>query len=582
MAEQTTDITTSPRSVQIKQLQAELAKIQLEIANTTKSDSQSLGSVLRPLLQPDTIAVTVNNEMISVSRAMDMNIDASVELVSASSDLGMKVYRATLTFVLGMAVREIFPTRVLRVEHSFGVESSVLSTAHFCELVSVDENGDTVAQVTAEEIAQVQAQMQRIVEQDLPINVVLVSAAQAIDVMQELNQFYSKKLLESKNAPAAYLNRCLDYATLHHRPLAPRTGIVKTFSLRPYQSGLLLCFPSFSEETFKSQYNSRIHEMWESDNQLWNELGIGCVGQLNDEIMRGQALRLSRLCEAFHDLKIVEVAKAIAARRSNVRIVLIAGPSSSGKTTFASKLSVHLEILGLHPIALSVDDYYKPQDDPTYPRDSSGKHDFEHVDAIRTDLLNDHLTKLFAGEEVEVPRFDFKAGQPKPNGVPTRLGKGGVIIAEGIFCLNEKLTSRIPAEQKFKVYISPMSQLNVDEQSFFSNQMIRVIRRISRDYMSRGRNAEQTIQKWHSVRAGEERNIFPFLNQADLVFNSSLEYEIPVLSVFVAPLLRTVRPNSPAYLTARQLLLFLEQFQPIPTQIVPSTSLLQEFIGGEE
>eukprot|EP00299_Pterocystis_sp_00344_P011468 c5356_g1_i2.p1 GENE.c5356_g1_i2~~c5356_g1_i2.p1 ORF type:complete len:642 (+),score=170.83 c5356_g1_i2:34-1959(+) len=607
----------------------EIYQLQRKVSGIEIGDERS--DVLKLILADDTIALSVNNQLTSLDEAEEMLRVAhsrhDIHPIPIASEHGMSVYRASLCYLLGMATQDVFPQHCIRIEHAFGLESSSLAVGYYCSLVKVPVvpeaaadapepspkvlvdptghkrlsiGGDLAAEirnkleamervcedceVKASDVSKIKKRMEELVAANVAIRPVLMDTGVAVANLERSHQFYAIKLLESRNAPFVTVNRCLDFISVRTRVLAPRTGLLGVFDLVPHKNGMLLQFPTADAPTIcrPVQPHPTVHSMWESDNQLWNDLEIGCVGDLNKVIMQGQAKKIVHLSEAFHDLKIVEMAKRISERASSVKMVLISGPSSSGKTTFASKLSIHLQILGVRTVALSIDDYYRAHNDPAYPRDSRGNLDYECIDALRLDLLNEHLVKLFKGEEVETPVFDFKISAPKPTGVKRQLTKGAVLICEGIFCLNPKLTASISDASKFKIYISPHSQLNLDEFSYFSNQMLRLIRRTSRDFLHRNRNAQQTLHQWQSVKEGEEKNIFPFMENADVMFNSSLEYEMSVLSVYVMPLLRTVPSNSDEFFIARNLIAFLEHFQPIPSSIVPSSSLLREFIGGSD
>eukprot|EP00300_Choanocystis_sp_HF-7_P006698 c14853_g1_i2.p1 GENE.c14853_g1_i2~~c14853_g1_i2.p1 ORF type:complete len:596 (-),score=166.61 c14853_g1_i2:13-1584(-) len=519
----------------------------------------------------------------ALAKARSANPSAHIVPIIRESVSGMSVYRQSLNFVVGMAVSKLFPGCAFRTEHAFGLESSDLCTAYYGEIFNAAENVPKV--LTPEQLTALQNTTQQIIQENHEIDVCSLNAKDALREFHRLGLVYACSLVLSQSSSTITVNRCEDYFSPHLLPLAPRTGCVHLFRIVQYADGIVLEFPSAAEPqvlpSLPPSPTHCVHRNWQIENTRWNDLSLGCVGNLNKAIMDGDAKELVHLCEAQQNSDVIDIAREIA-KRNGVKMVLIGGPSSSGKTTFASKLTLHLRLLGVRPLTLSIDDYYRDTTDKLYPRNSEGRLDYENIEAIRLDLLNKHLNSLLNGEEVETPLYDFKTSKPKDKGLVRRLDPNGVIVAEGIFCLNDQLTAKIPAEKKFKIYMSPMSQLNLDENSYFSNQRLRVLRRICRDKTHRNQNAEQTITRWTMVRQGEERNIFPFMNDVDLVFNSSLAYEIPVLSVFVLPLLRTVGPDSIAYRTARQLISFLENFEPIPAAHVPSTSLLREFIGGSD
>jgi uridine kinase len=306
-------------------------------------------------------------------------------------------------------------------------------------------------------------------------------------------------------------------------------------------------------------------------------LRVGSVGRLDELIRQGGIQDFVQVAEALQDKKIAEIADRINALRDQVRLVLIAGPSSSGKTTFSKKLMIQLRVVGRNPITISLDDYYKPHD--RTPRDEEGKPDFESLDALDVETLNDTLVRLLRAEEVETPVFDFHAGARKPEGRKTRLPDRAILILEGIHGLNDALTPLVPRESKHKIYVSALTQLNLDDHNRIATTDNRLIRRIVRDSQFRGHSALQTLTMWPSVRRGEDRNIFPFQNGADSAFNSALDYELAVLKVYADPLLASVKPDAPEYQEARMLLSFLSNFAPLHPRWVPATSILREFIG---
>lgn len=321
---------------------------------------------------------------------------------------------------------------------------------------------------------------------------------------------------------------------------------------------------------------SRVYQEYHRWGQV---LGAGSAGQLNERILEGSAKELVATCEAMQNHKIVELAQDLRRRvGTGLRLVLIAGPSASGKTTFASKLGVQLRIVGCRPVVLSVDNYFKPRVET--PLGPDGKYDFECLEALRIDALNADLVRLLRGELVRTPVFDFKSGTVVPEALPLQLPPNGVLVMEGIHCLNERLTHAVPAAAKYKVFIAPLAQIKLDEHNFQSQSVGRLFRRIVRDYRHRGFSARDTLARWRSVTAGEEKHIFPFMPQADFVFNSALEHEYSVLRVYVTPLLRSVTPDMDEYNLARNLLGVLDAFFPIPHDDVPPDSLLREFVGG--
>jgi len=362
--------------------------------------------------------------------------------------------------------------------------------------------------------------------------------------------------------------------------MAPHSGYIKNFALKYYSPGLILIYPDkanpdkipeFAEQ--KKLFNIL------KEYKTWNKIiNFENVSHINQKVKNGDIGDVIRISEALHEKKIANIADMIASNINSKKLILIAGPSSSGKTTFAQRLSIQLRVNGIVPITLSLDDYFKNRDQS--PVDENGQYDFEHIDAIDIDLFNEDLYKLLKGYEVEVPIFNFITGCREKTGRKLCINEKQIIIVEGIHGLNEKLTSSIPAKNKFKIYISALTSLNIDNHNRIPSTDTRMIRRIVRDHKFRGWNAESTIMNWPSVRRGEERYIFPFQEEADIMFNSSLIYELCVLKPFAEPLLAEVGKSSPAYTEAKRLIEFLGCFQSVDTHEVPLNSILREFIGG--
>jgi len=526
-----------------------------------------------PGITEDTVAARCNNLVVGLNSRLNLK-HSYMEPIQLNSADGMKVLHRSLVFLLGMACKEVFPDRRVQVEHGFGVEHSQMSTSYFCVFAGISS-------VPAQDVKKIQDHMKQIVAEDRVITEHLVPYGLAVEFFLEQGLNYSAQLFRSRNDPWVRVNCCHHFKAPFHHPLVPSTRYLSLFELEHHADGFALRMPTLKSPTQLLPFvaNAVVSSVYEYYNTWGNVLQVACAGQLNEVVLQGAAPQLVNLCEAQMDLRIVEIAKQVYGRRDTVKCVLIAGPSTSGKTTFASKLCIFLRTLGLKPVTLSTDDYYRANTDPDHPRDSNGSLDYECVEALRLDVFNQHLAQLFRGETVETALFDFMTHCPRPYGRPLTVPPGGIVIMEGIFCLNPALTSSIPDDCKFKIYIAPLSQLNTDEFHFISNQITRLIRRISRDHLHRDRTATFTIGKWPGIIRGEERNIFPYVDTADAIYNSSVDYEPSVLRSIVQPLLETVKPVEPEYQLARELLEFLGLFHCVPASLVPSTSLLQEFIG---
>lgn len=527
---------------------------------------------LAPGADKQPLALSVEGLVLPISSSVLIH-GAHIAPVYASSTDGLNVLKRSIVFVTMMAARREFGRDwFATVEHTSGT----WQTGYTC----VVNRGDR--QVTPEEIDKLKARMREIIAKNLPITERCMGYEEAVQHFIQEKRDYSAALV---SASSDFLVRCVaceDYAELYRRPLVPFTGMVQTWDIVQYDSGFVICFPTVASPTVVAPFEpdpvvTSVYKDWAK----WGKaLKAVCVGQVNEAVTGKKARNFIALCEAVQTQRMVQTALMIQERvAKGVQIVLIAGPSSSGKTTFAAKLGLQLQELGLRPTVVSVDNYYKPNAD--CPRDAKGNLDFECLEALRVDHLNDQLLELFEGKKVNTPVFNFHTGKPEGDKfIPFQMAPNGVVIMEGIHCLNDNLTPRVPAQKKFKIFLGPFSHVNLDESNFLSNSTTRLIRRIVRDYRSRGYSALDTLNRWYSVRAGEDVNIFPFMRYADTVFNTALDYELNVLKTFATPLLRSVKPGSTHYNLAQELGSFLSYFESVPHDDVPPESLLREFIGG--
>ncbi len=511
------------------------------------------------------VAVLVNNELSSLYASIDVN--CRIQPVTLDSPAGALVLRRSLCFLLAMAAREIFPERTVVVGHS-------LSNGYY-------HSFDDELPLTEDDIKRIEARMRSIVAEDQAIKRSVMSYEDALHHFEASGQDDTLLLLKQMNSPRIPVNVCRGFMDLFIAPLAPSTGIMRKFELYPYADGFLLRYPSAArpDEIGPFRDNPLLLKIYREYKRWGKTLGVTSVGAINSINKPATIRPFIRTAEALQNKKIAEIADMIAEREGKVRAVLVAGPSSSGKTTFAKKLSIQLTVLGMVPVPISLDDYFV--DRTRTPRDAKGEPDYECLEALDLEYLNAQLVDLLAGKEVELPIFDFKTGN-RSAGRKLRLTGREVLILEGIHGLNDKLTHRIPAEQKFKVYVSALTQLNLDDHNRIPTTDNRLVRRIVRDYQFRGRSAEDTLKMWPSVMRGEKLYIFPFQNQADAAFNSALDYELSVLSIYAEPLLKEVKTFSPEYAEASRLLSFLEYFTPLPPSHVPRDSILREFIGESE
>lgn len=509
------------------------------------------------------VAAFVNNQIRSLTYRL--NISADIEPVLLNTPEGMLVYRRSLCYLLAMAEETVLPRHRLLINHSLG-------NAYFYTVEG--------APLSEEDIQTLRRELDRIIAQDVPINRGVASYTDAVQYFQERHRQLTALLVQGQNYSEVPVYRCNGFMDISHGPLIDRTGAVKTYEIELFGDGLLLIFPTMEDPSRAgSGQRSRILFETYQEHKRWGKiLGISSVGELTEITENGEIVEFIRVAEALHNRKIGAIADQIVTGTDGNRAVLIAGPSSSGKTTFTKKLAVQLRALGMVPVMISLDDYFVARD--LTPRDENGELDFEHIQAIDIDLLNRHLLDLFNGKEVEIPSFNFKTGLPEYKGHTLKLPPKAVLLLEGIHGLNDALTPKVPREFKFKVYVSALTQLNLDNYNRIATTDNRLIRRIVRDYQFRGHSAADTLTMWPSVRRGENRNIFPFQDSADAVFNSALDYELGVLKSYVEPLLRRIKPGEEVYHEAFRLTTFLRNFTRIKDKRVPHDSILREFIGG--
>lgn len=510
------------------------------------------------------VATLINNELTSLSYRLEVN--ATLVPVTLDTPEGMMIYRRSLCFLLAIAGRNTLPGRRLMIGHSLGDGYFY----HFEDSpgLTVDEQRDLLAE------------MRRLVAEDLPIQRKVISYNEALTYFQKNNMPDTELLLQSRNESKIPVYACGEFMDLSHGPLMPRTGLIRVFDIIPHLPGFILRYPSSRDPHALQPYKDSplLFAIYQEYKNWGRMIEINSVGRLNRESRTKNIRDFIWVAEALHNKKIAEIADRIGARRDTVKVILIAGPSSSGKTTFAKKLTVQLTVMGLRPVAISLDNYFVPREQT--PRDENGEYDFENIRAIDIALLNDNLLGLFRGDEVTLPEFDFRKGDRTFDRPAVKLPERGVVIMEGIHGLNDELTPKIAPEQKYRVYVSALTQLNLDDHNRIPTTDNRLIRRLVRDYQFRGHSALGTLEMWPSVRRGENRNIFPYQDSADSAFNSALDYELGVLKSFAEPLLHDVKPNNRVYHEALRLLSFLGNFMPIPGHYVPDQSILREFIGG--
>jgi uridine kinase len=522
--------------------------------------------------QAPTVAALINNELRELTYRVESDIEVS-PITMAHSD-GFRIYRRSLAFLLVTAVHELFPESSVFVDHSltFG--------GYFCQV-------EGRQQFSAEELAQIEARMWEIVEANEPILKTRTPLSEAIALFRARGD--DDKVLLLKNRRKGYLTlyRLRDFRDYFHGYMLPSTGYLKVFALQDYPPGFILRFP---RKTPSMQLQPvvdypKLLSVFREYGQWMELMGIRDVGCLNEAIAGERVREVVLVAEALHEQRVSRIAEKIATRGKNasgakdsqIRIVLVAGPSSSGKTTFSRRLSIQLLANGLRPFALELDNYFVNRADT--PRDEFGNYDFESLGALDVNLFNEHLLRLLDGQQVTLPHYNFKTGS-RETGQTVRLQPDHIIIVEGIHGLNPDLVPDIPSEVTYRIYVSALTQLNIDKHNRVPTTDTRLIRRTVRDAAYRGYSAQQTIDRWESVRQGEKRWIFPYQEHADVMFNSALVYEMAVLKPFAEPLLLQIKPGTRAYVEAKRLLAFLEWFEPLAPDLVPDNSILREFVGG--
>ncbi len=510
------------------------------------------------------VAARVNNTIKELN--YEINAPANINFIDLTDEDGMRIYRRSLYFIFIKAVNDLFPDRKAIVSHP-------MYNGVFCEI-----NGET--ELTAEEVFLVEKKMQQIVAQALPFEKTVVPTKDAQQLY--LQQGRTDKFEAIKHRQKKYVTfyKCGGYEDYYYGYMVPDTSYIKCFALKYYEGGIVIQFPSKSNPEvlppFKEQ--KKLFNIFIEHKKWARILGVGNVGMLNHIINEGGISELIRVNEALHEKKIAQIADNITNHEERKRIVLISGPSSSGKTTFANRLGVQLRVNGYTPRTISLDDYFVDRD--RTPRDADGEFDFEALEAIDVEYFNIQLSQLLEGKEVEIPTFNFTTGSREKVGKKLRMHEEDILVIEGIHGLNDKLTESIAPKDKYKIYVSALTAMNIDEHNRIPSTDTRVIRRIVRDNQFRGCSALNTIKRWPSVRRGEEKNIFPYQENADIMFNSSLVYELCLLKSYAEPLLMQIGEDCEYYSEVKRLIEFLSYFVAIDCKDVPINSIVKEFIGG--
>lgn len=513
------------------------------------------------------LAAYVNNRIKELNYRIYKPV--TVRFIDITSFEGIRVYQRTISFILQKAVRELFPDRTLYIRHSLG------ASGFYCEISGFGP-------IPAEHLDAIKARMRGIIDRNLPIQGVKMLTDTARKIYEGFGMTDKIALLDSRPRLYSKIYTIDSLPGYFYGALTPSTGYTPQFDLHSYYNGFFIALPLRTDPTrlHQSVHQEKMFDVFHQY-QSWVEImGVPTVGQLNSKVLAGDASELIKIAEAFHENKLAQVAGCVAEanRERGVRLVLISGPSSSGKTTFAKRLGVQLRVLGLNPVLISLDDYFVDREKT--PRDENGEYDYEALEAIDLEQFNDHLKRLERGESVDIPRYDFISGTRQWHDNPLQLDERSVLIVEGIHGLNPALTPGVPESRKFKIYVSCFTSVALDNVSRIATSDNRLLRRLTRDYRTRGNDALSTLARWESVRRGEEKHIFPYQENADVMFNSSLFYEISVLRRFAEPILREVPDTVPEYGEAKRMLKFLDNFIPIAPDEIPPTSILREFIGG--
>ncbi len=513
---------------------------------------------------PPTVAALVNGELRELTFPVDRDVEVQ-RLTNASSD-GKRIYQRSLILLMLAAINELFPEARMILEHS------ITMTGLLCEVQGR-------LPFTAQEVKAIEKLMRDIVKQDEPIVKRQVPLDEARAMFEARGQDDKVRLLQHRGKDYLVIYSLRGVQDYFYGYMVPSTGYLRYFDLVPHPLGFILRAPRRGNPTQMpwGRDAPKLDQIFHQYGRWLRTLKISDVGALNETIQSGRIREVILVSEALHEQQVVNIAAQIAERSPRVRLVLIAGPSSSGKTTFSKRLSIQLLARGLRPLPVEMDNYFVRRE--LTPRDEKGEYDFEHLQALDLPLFKADMRKLIAGEEIQMPRYNFATGEREPGHV-LRADKETIIIAEGIHGLNPELIKDLPAENIYRIYISALTQLNLDHHNRIPTTDTRLLRRIVRDARYRGYTAMETIGRWESVRRGENRWIFPYQENADAMFNSALAYELAVLKPYAEPLLRYAEPGTLAYVESKRLLAFLQWFLPCPADLVPDNSLLREFIGG--
>lgn len=516
----------------------------------------------------DIALVLIDNHLQELSKKLKR--DCTIKMITMADEAGHKTYKRTATLVLLKALYSVAKTQGKTLN-----KATIRYSLHKGIYCTVD--GDVV--IDEAFLQEVKKKMFELVDAKMPVKKRSISTDAAIRRFKKYGMKDKEKLFRYRRVSRVNVYELDGFEDYFYGYMMPHAGYIKYFDLIPYDAGFVLQLPDAQDMRTVPKFAppEKLFQVLKESRDWSHKLGVNTVGALNDKIVAGEIGELMLVQEALQEKKIADIAEEIS-QRKGVKFIMIAGPSSSGKTTFSHRLSVQLIAHGMRPHPIAVDDYFKNRSET--PKDENGNYNFECLGALDVDLFNRDMTALLNGERVELPRFNFKTGMREYKGDFKQLGKEDILVIEGIHCLNDKLSGALPKESKYKIYISALTQLNVDEHNRIPTTDGRLIRRMVRDARTRGADATKTIRMWKSVRKGEEQNIFPYQEDADAMFNSALVYELSVLKQYAEPLLFSVKKEDPEYVEAKRLLKFLDYFLGVSTEDIPKNSILREFVGG--
>lgn len=545
-------------------------EIQIRCKNNKKSIYATIGSTLSDVFKQlklkmpyNTVCAKVNNKVEGMNFRLYHNAD--VEFLDMTSGSGSRNYTRTLFFILCKAVHDLFP-------RSYVVIDIPVSNGYYVDI-------NIEREVTIDDVSQIRQRMQEIIDSSMPIKRHEVPTEEAIQMFSQKGDEAKAKLLKSAGSLYTTYYQIDDYVDYYYGSLLTNTSQIYLFGLEKYYDGLLLRIPDLKNPDVLPEMTrqDKMFSIFKEQHQWQNIVGVRTVGDFNEIVEAGGGTDLINVSEALQEKKISRIADEIASRK-DVKLILLAGPSSSGKTTTCKRLSIQLVANGLKPLQISLDDYFINR--VQTPLDENGEYDYESIYALNLELINEQFNALFRGEEVELPKYDFQLGVSKPSGKKVRMKENNVLVVEGIHALNPELTAHIPEKQKYRVYVSALTTILLDDHNYIPTTDNRLLRRIIRDYKYRGVDARDSIHRWPSVRSGENKWIFPFQENADAVFNSAMLFELAVIKQQAEPLLEQVPENCEEYSEAYRLRKFLKYIRPIPNKDIPPTSLLREFLGG--